>query len=36
VLKVVAKFTVKEDKVEEFIRQATNLVAESRKEEGCI
>lgn len=35
-LKIVAKFIVKEDKVEEFKKHAEILAAETRKEEGCI
>ena len=35
-VKVIAKFFVKEDKVEEFLKLAGELVQESRKEEGCI
>jgi quinol monooxygenase YgiN len=37
VIKVVAKCKLKPDvKVEEYIRDARELVAETRKEEGCI
>lgn len=35
-IKIVAKFTVKEDKIEEFKNIAGELVAETRKEKGCI
>ena len=35
-VKVIAKFFVKEDKVEEFLKLASVLVEESRKEEGCV
>ncbi|WP_321424328.1 putative quinol monooxygenase [uncultured Bacteroides sp.] len=35
-VKVIAKFFVKEDKVEEFLKLAGELVQESRKEAGCI
>jgi quinol monooxygenase YgiN len=35
-VKVIAKFFVKEDKVEEFLKLAGGLVQESRKEAGCI
>ncbi|MDS0524275.1 antibiotic biosynthesis monooxygenase [Clostridium sp. SHJSY1] len=35
-LKIVAKFIVNEDKVEEFKKHAEILAAETRKEEGCI
>ncbi len=35
-VKVIAKFFVKEDKVEEFLKLANVLVEESRKEEGCV
>ncbi|SHG06914.1 Quinol monooxygenase YgiN [Bacteroides luti] len=35
-VKVIAKFFVKEDKVEEFLKLASVLVEESRKETGCV
>lgn len=35
-VKVIAKFFVKEDKVEEFLKLAGELVQESRKDKGCI
>lgn len=35
-LKLVAKFIVKEDRIEEFKNYAEELVEETRKEEGCI
>ena len=35
-VKVIAKFFVKEDKVEEFLKLANVLVEESRKEAGCV
>jgi len=35
-VKVIAKFFVKEEKVEEFLKLASVLVEESRKEEGCV
>lgn len=35
-LKLVAKFTVKEEKIEEFKNYSKELVAETRKEKGCI
>ena len=35
-VKVIAKFFVKEDKVEEFLKLASVLVEESRKEAGCV
>jgi len=35
-VKVIAKFFVKEDKVEEFLKLANVLVEESRKETGCV
>lgn len=35
-VKVIAKFLVKEEKVEEFLKLASVLVEESRKEEGCV
>lgn len=35
-LKIVATFIVKEDKVEEFKKYAAELTAETRKEEGNI
>ena len=35
-VKVIAKFFVKEDKVEEFLKLAGELVQESRKEAGCV
>lgn len=35
-LKLVAKFIVKEDKIEEFKKYSEELVAETRKENGCI
>ncbi|HEY5587116.1 MAG TPA: putative quinol monooxygenase [Ruminiclostridium sp.] len=35
-LKIVARFIIKEDRIEEFIKYATELVTESRKEEGCV
>ena len=35
-VKVIAKFFVKEDKVEEFLKLASILVEESRKEAGCV
>ena len=35
-LKIVAKFIVEEDKVEEFKKHAEILSIESRKEAGCI
>jgi quinol monooxygenase YgiN len=35
-LKLVAKFIVKEDKIEEFKKYAEELVTETRKENGCI
>jgi len=34
-VKVIAKFFVKEDKVEEFLKLAGELVEKSRKEVGC-
>ena len=34
-VKVIAKFFVKEDKVEEFLKLAGELVEKSRKEAGC-
>jgi quinol monooxygenase YgiN len=35
-VKVIAKFFVKEDKVEDFLKLANVLVEESRKETGCV
>jgi len=35
-IKVVAKSIVKEDKIEEFKSLAEKLIAETRKETGCI
>ena len=35
-IKVVAKQTIKEGKIEEFKKVVAHLVAETRKEEGCI
>lgn len=35
-LKIVAKFIVKEDKIEEFKKYAEELAIETRKEEGSI
>jgi len=35
-VKVIAKFFVKEDKVEDFFKLANVLVEESRKETGCV
>lgn len=35
-VKVIAKFFVKEDKIEEFLKLANVLVEESRKETGCV
>lgn len=35
-VKVIAKFFVKEEKVEEFLKLASVLVEESRKETGCV
>nr|WP_320038006.1 putative quinol monooxygenase [uncultured Bacteroides sp.] len=35
-VKVIAKFFVKEDKVEDFLKLANVLVEESRKEAGCV
>lgn len=35
-LKIVAKFIIKEAKVEEFKKHAEVLAAETRNEEGCI
>ena len=33
---ILAQFSVKEDKVPEFIELCKELVKESRQEEGCI
>lgn len=35
-IKVIAKLTIKEDKVEEFKRIVPELIAETRKEDGCL
>ncbi|URZ17802.1 putative quinol monooxygenase [Clostridium felsineum] len=35
-LKIVAKFVINEDKVNEFKEYAAKLAAETRKEDGCI
>lgn len=35
-LKIVAKFIVEEDKIEEFKKNAEILATQTRKEEGCI
>lgn len=35
-IKIVAKFTIKEDKIAEFKNHAADLAAETRKENGCI
>jgi quinol monooxygenase YgiN len=35
-IKIIAKFTVKENKSEEFKGYAAELTAETRKEAGCI
>lgn len=35
-IKVIAKMVIKEDKVEEFKNIVKELVAETRKEEGCM
>ena len=35
-IKVIAKLTIKEDMVEEFKSRITELVAETRKEDGCL
>lgn len=35
-IRVIAKITVKEDMTDAFIKGAEELVAETRKEEGCI
>jgi len=35
-IKVIAKLTIKEDKVEEFKSAVPELIAETRKEVGCL
>ena len=35
-LKLVAKFIIKEDKIDEFKKYTEELVTETRKEKGCI
>lgn len=35
-IKIVAKFTLKEDKIDEFKSLASELVTETRREDGCI
>ncbi|UWG98891.1 antibiotic biosynthesis monooxygenase [Dehalobacter sp. DCM] len=35
-IKLIFRFTVKEDKIDEFIAIGTKLVASGRKDEGCI
>ena len=35
-LKIIAKFVVKEDKVDEFKECCKSFIFETRKEEGCI
>ena len=35
-IKVIAKLTIKEDKIEELMSIIPELVAETRKEDGCI
>lgn len=35
-LKLVAKFIVKEDRIEEFKKYAKEIVSETRQEKGCI
>ena len=35
-LKLVAKFIIKEEKIDEFKKYAEELVSETRKEKGCI
>ncbi|MBC2724673.1 putative quinol monooxygenase [Desulfosporosinus sp.] len=35
-IKVIAKLTIKEDRVEEFKTLVPGLVEETRKEEGCL
>ncbi len=35
-VKVIAKFFVKADKIEEFLKLANELVEKTRNEEGCV
>ena len=35
-IKVVAKSTIQEDKIEEYKKIVAGLIAETRKEEGCL